>query len=148
VVSARFVNITDELAATLLISPQAVAEAEQRGLLSFRTHRNQACWRLGDANNGCLRRLDGQPFEINGERVKAESETSGDTWHRLIGLDDIVRNARRDVLLVVEGSKDALTALHFADAEDSLSRVGVVAALSASVNPFTEDLEKFPRLKI
>jgi hypothetical protein len=53
------------------------------------------------------------------------------------------RMIARDILLVVEGSKDALAALHFADAEEKLSSVGVVAALSASVNLLAEDVEKF-----
>jgi hypothetical protein len=133
----------EELAARLAISVQAIEEAIRRGLLSFVLHRGVDCWRLGDTRNGCLRRLDGQPFQINGERVKAKAETRGESWHRLIGLDDVVANDRRDILLILEGSKDALSALHFADAEDTLSQVGVVAALSASVNLLADDIEKF-----
>src|SRR5438132_3709680 len=114
-----------KLSLQLLISPEAINEALQRGLLTFMRHRNAACWRFGDAANGCWRRLDGHPFEINGERVKAEAETRGDRWHRLIGLQDVVANGRRDVLLMPEGSKDALAALHFADAEGTLLDVGV-----------------------
>jgi len=52
-------------------------------------------------------RLDGHPFKINGECVKAKAETRGESWHRLIGLDDVVANDRREILLIVEGSKDA-----------------------------------------
>jgi len=113
-------NSADELAAQLRISPQAVSEAVRRGLVSFKKHRHVACWRFGDTRNGCLRRLDGQPFRINGEHVKALAEKRGDAWHSLIGLDDVFTNDRREILLVTEGSKDALAALHFADAEGSL----------------------------
>jgi hypothetical protein len=97
---------------------------------------------FGDTQNGCLRRLDGLPFEINGQRVKAEAETRGEEWHHLIGLDDVLTHDRREILLVTEGSKDALAALHFADAEGRLSDVGVAAALGAGVNLRTEDIEK------
>jgi hypothetical protein len=136
-------NRAIELATQLLISPEAIYEAMQRGLLTFMRHRNAACWRFGDARNGCLRRLDGHPFKINGERVKAKGETRGDSWHRLIGLDDVVANDRREILLIIEGSKDALTALHFADVEDRLSSIGVVAALGAGVKLLADDVEKF-----
>ena len=36
----------------------------------------------------------------------------------------LLRNDRREILLTPEGSKDALAALHFADAEDTLSVCG------------------------
>src|SRR5512132_690270 len=88
-------NPENELATQLLISPEAIDEAMQRGLLTFLRHRNALSWRFGDARNGCLRRLDGHPFKINGERVKAKAETRGEPWHRLIGLDDVVANGQR-----------------------------------------------------
>jgi hypothetical protein len=132
----------DELAMRLMISPDAVSEAVRRGLVSFKKHRRVACWRFTDTQNGCLRRLDGLPFEINGQRVKAEAETRGKEWHHLIGLDDVFINDRREILLVTEGSKDALAVLHFADAEGRLSDVGVAAALGAGVNLRTDDIEK------
>jgi hypothetical protein len=136
-------NFADELAAQLMISPQAIEEAIRRGLLCFVKHRNSRCWRFGDTRNGCLRRLDGQPFDINGQCVKAQAETKGESWHRLIGLDDVLANDRREILLTPEGSKDALAALHFADAEARLSQIGVVAALGAGVKPLPYDVEKF-----
>jgi hypothetical protein len=39
-------NSADELAAQLMLNPQAISEAVRRGLLSFKTHRGVACWRL------------------------------------------------------------------------------------------------------
>jgi hypothetical protein len=136
-------NPENELATQLLISPEAIDEAMQRGLLTFLRHHNALCWRFGDARNGCLRRLDGHPFKINGERVKAKAETRGESWHRLIGLDDVVANDRREILLVVEGSKDGLAALHFAHVEGRLSQIGIVVALGAGVKPLADDVEKF-----
>ncbi len=132
-----------ELATRLAISPEAIEEAIRRRLLSFVSHRGCLSWRFGDSRNASLRRLDGEPFRINGQSAKAEAETRGESWHRLIGLDDVVANDRRDILLTPEGSKDALAALHLADAEGSLPCVGVVAALGAGVKLLPDDVEKF-----
>ena len=52
-------NFADELAAQLVISPQAIEEAIRRGLLRFVKHRNSRCWRFGDSRNGSFRRIDG-----------------------------------------------------------------------------------------
>jgi hypothetical protein len=131
-----------ELATRLAVSPQAIEEAIRRGLLRFVKHRNSHCWRFGDSRNGSIRRIDGEPFHINGDRVKAETENHGNSWHRLIGLDDVVENNRREILLTPEGSKDALAALHLAEAEATLREVGVVAALGSAVKPTRDDIEK------
>ena len=134
-------NPENELATQLLISPEAISEAILRGLLTFKRHRKVQCWRFGDAVNGCLRRIDGQPFKIHGECVKAVAETKGQAWHRLIGLDDVVANDRRQILLMPEESKDALAALHFADAEGTLADIGVVVALGSAIKLTQQDLE-------
>jgi hypothetical protein len=141
-------NSADELAAELVISRQAIAEAIRRGLLRFVKHRNAHSWRFGDSRNGSFRRMDGAPFRINGERVKAEAETRGESWHYLIGLDDVIQNHRREILLLPEGCKDALAALHFADAEGTLSRVGVAVGLGTGIKPRTEELEKFRERRV
>ena len=133
----------DELVAQLLVSRDAIDEAMRRGLLRFKPHREVKCWRFGDARNGSCRRLDGKSFRIRAQDVKAESETTGPFWHRLIGMDDVMKNDRCDVLLVPEGSKDALAAFHFASAEDTLCRIGVVAALGAGVRLLPDDVERF-----
>ena len=78
-----------------------------------------------------------------GECVKAEAETKGQAWHRLIGLNDVVANDRRQILLTPEGTKDALAAFHFADAEDTLAEIGVVVALGSAIKLTQEDLERF-----
>jgi hypothetical protein len=141
-------NSADELAAGLVISRQAIEEAIRRGLLRFVKHRNSHSWHFGDSRNGSFRRMDGAPFRINGERVKAEAETRGESWHHLIGLDDVIENDRREILLLPEGSKDALAALHFADAEGTLSRVGVAVGLGTGIKPRTEELEKFRERRV
>src|SRR5262249_45098103 len=75
--------------------------------------------------------------------VKALAENRGEAWHRLIGLDGVVANDRREVLLILEGSKDGLAAFHFADVEGRLSTVGVVVALGSAIRISPQDLEKF-----
>jgi hypothetical protein len=133
-------NSADQLAAQLMISPHAVNEAVRRGLVSFKKRRGIACWRFGDNHNGCLRRLDGEPFQINGKCVKVLAETQGESWHRLIGLDDVSTNDRREILLIIEGSKDALAAFEFAHRAGILAKVGVVTALGTGYRPIPEEL--------
>jgi hypothetical protein len=132
-------NSADQLAARLTLSPQAISEAVRRGLVSFKKYRGVPCWRFGDQRNGCLRRLDGQPFQINGRRVKVAAETRGEAWHRLIGLDDVSTNDRREILLIIEGSKDALAAFEFAH-RAGLAEVGVVTALGSGYRPIPEEV--------
>jgi hypothetical protein len=61
----------------------------------------------------------------------------------LIGLDDVLASDRRDILVIPEGSKDSLAALHFAAVEGTLSSVGIVMALGAAINLHNDDLGKF-----
>jgi hypothetical protein len=135
-------SFADELAARLAIAPRAIEEAIHRRLLNFVNHRGFYCWCFGDSRNGSIRRIDGEPFRINGECVKAEAVTHGEAWHRLIGLDDVLENDRHEILLSAEGSKDALAAFHLADAEGRLMDVGVVAALGSGVKLLPDDIEK------
>jgi hypothetical protein len=58
-------------------------------------------------------------------------------------LDDVVANDRREILLIIEGSKDGLAAMHFADVEGRLSKIGIVVALGAGVKLLSDDVEKF-----
>jgi hypothetical protein len=132
-------SFADELAARLAIAPRAIEEAIHRRLLNFVNHRGFYCWCFGDSRDGSIRRIDGEPFRINGECVKAEAVTHGEAWHRLIGLDDVLANDRHEILLSPEGSKDAV---HLADAEDRLMDVGVVAALGSGVKLLPDDVEK------
>jgi hypothetical protein len=137
-----------DLAACLALDPQAIEEAIRRGLLSFVKHRKCRSWRFGDSRNASFRRVDGEPFRISGESVKAEAETCGESWHHLIGLDDVIQKDRREILLLPEGSKDALAALHFANAEGTLSRVGVAVGLGTGIKPRTEELGKFRKRRV
>jgi hypothetical protein len=79
----------NELATHLAIDPQAIEEAIRRGLFSLVNHRKDLCWRFGDSRNGSFRRVDGEPFCINGRAVKAVAETCGESWHRLFDLTRI-----------------------------------------------------------
>jgi hypothetical protein len=138
----------NELATRLAIDPQAIEEAIRRGLFSFVNHRKYLCWRFGDSRNGSFRRVDGEPFCINGRTVKAVAGTRGESWQRLIGLDDVVANDRCGILVSPAGSKDALPALHFAAAEGTLSSVGVVMALGAAINLHNDDLGNFQSRRV
>ena len=87
-------------------------------------------------------------FDIIGQRVNAEAETKDKAWDRLIGLNDVIANDRRQILLTPEGTKDALAAFHFADAEDTLAEIGVVVALGSAIKLTQEDLERFPGRRV
>lgn len=129
------------------VSQEAVEEAHRRGWLSFVEHRGKPSWRIGDAKNGCVRSLDGTPFKIGRELCKAEAETKGDDWHRLIGLDDVVAHDRLMVLLV-EGIPDALAALHFAACEGTLSTIGIVIVLGEGARLLAADSEQLCGRKV
>src|SRR5262245_41914752 len=84
-----------------------------------------------DQRNACLRRLDGEPFRMKGN-PKALAEAEGERWHWPIGLDEIVRSNRKDVLLC-EGAPDGLAALHLA-IESGKKQVGVAVLLGEGAN--------------
>jgi len=111
------------------VSPDTAQEMVQRGLLHFEGDR----WRLGDSNNGSTRRLYGK---------WKRSDNSGLDWHRLIGLDDVVRNDRRQVVFVLEGSKDALAAAEIAHRKGVLEKVGIICALGSGYRPIESEMRK------
>jgi hypothetical protein len=110
-------------------SAETVAEVQRRGLLSFPSH---GLWRYGDDHNGSTRSLNGRKY------IRADS--SGEDWHRLIGLRDVVENSRRNVIFVLEGSKDALAAFEFAHRAGIMLQVGIVVALGTGYRPITAEL--------
>ena len=146
--TAKLASNLAKLAKNLRIHPSAVQEALTRGLLHFVKRRGKDCWRFGDERNGCCRRMDGLPFNIRGEPVKCLSENSGSEWHRLIGLEEVVRNDRRQVLIIAEGSKDGMAALHFAALEGTLHKIGVVVALGTGVRLLPEDVQKLSNRQV
>ena len=83
------------------VSPQTQNALIERGLLSFPSPRKN--WRLGDHANGCTRAL-------NPHSNFKRADNSGDDWHKLIGLTDVIQNNRQYVIFVLEGSKDAVAA--------------------------------------
>jgi hypothetical protein len=111
------------------INSGTAEEMVQRGLLHF----DLDTWRLGDSNNGTTRRLHGK---------WKRSDNSGCDWHRLIGLDDVVRNDRRQVFLVLEGSKDALAAAEIASRNGLLQQTGIVCALGSGYRPIASELQR------
>src|SRR5215475_6039100 len=112
------------------ISVETVNELEERGLLQIA----EGQWRLGDKNNGSTRRLDNRKWR--------RADNSGDAWHKLIGLDDVVQNDRRRVIFVIEGSKDALTAAELARRFGVLAQVGIICALGSGYRPIAAELEQ------
>jgi hypothetical protein len=112
------------------ISVETITELEKRGLL----HISESQWRLGDGNNGSTRKLSATRWK--------HADTSGNAWHKLIGLDDVVQNDRHRVMLVIEGSKDALAAAELARRCGMLSQVGIVCALGSGYRPIPNELQQ------
>jgi hypothetical protein len=113
-----------------LVSEETVNELMRRGLLHLAAHQ----WRFGDENNGTTRRLDGRKWK--------RADTKGADWHQLIGLADVVRNDRRHVLFVIEGSKDALAAAEIAFRFGVLSETGILCALGSGYRPIKSEIEQ------
>jgi hypothetical protein len=70
------------------------------------------------------------------------ADNSGAAWHRLVGLQDVVRNNRRQVLLVIEGSKDVLATAEIAHRLGALACVGIICALGSGYRPIRAELEQ------
>lgn len=129
------------------VSESAVREAHKRGLLTFAIHKGLLCWRFGDSRNASFRRLDGRAIGTGVKAYKADSITSGPTWNLPIGLDEVLTSDRKDVL-VVEGSPDGLAALHFAEIEGTLDKVGVVVLLGEGTRIAPEEAKRFKGLRV
>jgi hypothetical protein len=112
------------------ISEEAVNELEKRGLL----HVTERQWRLGDNNNGTTRGFSPNKWQ--------RAESSGLAWHKLIGLDDVIQHDRGHVLLVLEGSKDALASAELARRAGVLRQTGIVVALGSGYRPIRSELEQ------
>jgi hypothetical protein len=112
------------------ISIEPLNELHARGLLSV----EPPFWSFRDASNGTTRRLDGQEF-VRGDR-------KGTDWHRLIGLEDVIRHDRKHVILAIEGSKDALAAAEIAHQARILSETGILCALGSGYRPITSEIEQ------
>ena len=79
--------------------------------------------------------------KLNSAKYK-RADTSGEAWHRLIGLQDVVRNDRREVLLALEGSKDALAAAELAERAGVLPQTGIMCALGSGYRPIRSEVEQ------
>jgi hypothetical protein len=113
------------------IHTETLDELTRRGLL----HVDGDKWRFGDESNGTTRKLNTRHKWIRGDHDGAE-------WHRLIGLDDVVRNDRPYALLVIEGSKDALAAAQFALRIKALPQTGIMCALGSGYRPIPSEMHK------
>jgi hypothetical protein len=114
--------------------PLSIATVEEligRGLFQLTDAEH---WRLGDESNGCRRRLDGRKWSC--------ADNSGQAWHRLIGLTDVVSHDRGLVVFVLEGSKDALAACELAQRCGKLSDVGIVGGLGSGYRPIASEIEQ------
>src|SRR5262249_38448373 len=87
-----------------------------------------------DGNNGATRKLSWPKFK--------HADNEGDEWHKLIGLEDVVRHDRRDVLIALEGSKDALAAAEIAHQFGVLAKTGVMCALGSGYRPIRREVEQ------
>jgi hypothetical protein len=121
------------------VSAQTRNALIQRALLSFPSP--QQNWRFGDRSNGCTRAL-------NPHSKFKRSDHSGEDWHKLIGLVDVIEHNRQHVIFVLEGSKDAVAAMELAHRAGLLAQVGIVAALGASYRPITTELRALSGRKV
>jgi hypothetical protein len=112
------------------ISMETLSELARRDLLQIDGDE----WRFGDESNGTTRKFSYPKYK--------RADNSGDEWHKLIGLDDVVRNDRREVLFVIEGSKDALAAAEIARRNGALSGTGILCALGSGYRPIRAELEQ------
>jgi PEP-CTERM motif len=112
------------------ISVSTLGELVRRDLL----HIDGNEWRFGDESNGMTRRFN--------DRKWKRADNSGDEWHKLIGLGDVVRNDYRKVFLPLEGSKDALAAAEIANRSGTLSQTGIISALGSGYRPIRAELEQ------
>jgi Toprim domain-containing protein len=112
------------------ISEVTVHELMHRDLLRF----SEDHWRFSDESNGTTRRIDGRKWKC--------ADNRGADWHKLIGLADVVTNDRKDVILVIEGSKDALAAAEITHRSGILSKVGIVCALGSGYRPLPCELQQ------
>jgi hypothetical protein len=112
------------------ISIETIEELMQRDLL----HIDGDEWRFGDESNDTTRKLDWPNYK--------RADTTGPDWHRLIGVNDVVRGDRRQVLLAIEGSKGALAAAELARRAGILTQTGIVCGLGSGYRPIRSELEQ------
>jgi hypothetical protein len=112
------------------ISAKTVRELMRRGLL----HLNGDRWRLGDNSNpGVTRSLNDLDWK--------HSHSSGNTWHGLIGLNDMIEHNRQIAWIVIEGTKDALAAAEIAHRNGALAKTAILCALGSGYRPIHSELK-------
>jgi hypothetical protein len=114
------------------IAVEGIEMASERGLLRFADWRKSPCWIVTDSRgvNAQARRLDGVPFVVDGEPLKAIT-LPGSKAGIPIGLDE----ARKfPAVAIVEGGPDLLAA-HGCIWAEGRSDVAAVAMLGAGHRP-------------
>ena len=128
------------------LSPDAIALADERGVLRFCDSREGRAWVVTDRDRWAAqaRRLDGKPRQrLTGQPKAWTLAGSRASWP--IGFADAVR---RDRIALVEGGPDALAALHHALASGCVDAVGVVAMIGAACRIPDECLPAFAGLSV
>jgi hypothetical protein len=118
------------LSALRNVSPDAVALAQERGLLRFAQLHGLASWVITDYQrvNAQARRLDGSPWEhLDGSPKAWTLSGSWGAWP--IGIKEA---QEYPAIALVEGGPDLLAALHFIACEGKQTRCSPVAMLGAS----------------
>ena len=121
-VDAAFV---DAVAQQRGLLPWAILAAVDRGLLAKVRHWDRDCWMVRDATgcNGQVRRLDGQPWMVNGSPMKGLTvPQSWASWP--LGCA-----AATPGLLLVEGAPDLLAAVQVIEEEGKEAAFSPVAML-------------------
>lgn len=112
------------------VSVEACCAASERGHLFITTWHGAECWTITDRErrNAQFRRMDGKPFAMRGNTVKAIT-AAGSCASWPIGAPDAPQAVR---LVLVEGGGDFLAAYHFAQIEGTLAQVQPFAMLGAA----------------
>jgi Toprim domain-containing protein len=119
------------------LSGSTLALLESRNLLQLI---DKGKWHYGDDNNGGSRYLKGGQWK--------ECDTSGDDWHKLAGLQDVIAKNRKQVAFVLEGVKDALAAAELFNRLGLLPTTGIVAALGAGYRPIESEIASLRGRKV
>jgi hypothetical protein len=116
------------------IAVEGIELARERGLLRFAVRYGHRCWIVTDSRrlNAQARRLDGQPFIVDGKPAKALT-LPGSQAGTPIGL---IETKRFPAVAVVEGGPDLLAA-HGCMWAEGRSDVAAVAMLGAGHRPLS-----------
>ena len=126
----------EALASQRGLAPWAVLAATEQGLLSFVRKWGRDCWMVTDATgcNAQVRRLDGEPWQVNGQALKGL--TLPDSWATWpLGCARPGQGAegsgQKRGILLVEGAPDLLAAVQWLEETGEAETCIPVAMLGA-----------------